>query len=207
MNNKPLQIIGRTGSLFTRLPLIFAEELGIAYDFVELKDLAALKPDEYAGNPALRMPILCENESVLYGSENICRSLAERAKTPGRIVWPEDLDDDRSRNAQELVWYCMAMQVQILMAEHVGKIPSDNVFVAKARAGLKGSLGWLEEHAADVVAALPMQRDLSLFEVALYCLVEHLQFGPTESVENHESLLAFARQFGTRPSAQRTAFR
>jgi len=57
------------------------------------------------------------------------------------------------------------------------------------------------------VAALPKQRDLSLFEVALYCLVDHLQFGPTVSVENHQSLMAFARQFGARQSAQRTAFR
>ena len=207
MNDKPLQILGRTGSLFTRLPLIFAEELGINYDFVGLEDLAALDPEEYAGNPALRMPILRDDDSVLYGSENICRSLAERAKAPAQIVWPEDLDDDLSRNAHELVWHCMAAQVQILMAEHVGKVPPNNVLLGKARAGLKGSLDWLEEHATDVVAALPKQRDLSLFEVALYCLVDHLQFGPTVSVENHQSLMAFARQFDARQSAQRTAFR
>lgn len=207
MNGKPLQIVGRTGSLFTRLPLIFAQELGIAYDFVEIKDLASMEPDDYAGNPALRMPILRDSNSVLYGAENICRSLAERAKTPALIVWPEDLVDDLSRNAQELVWHCMGAQVQILMGEHVGKLHVDNVLIAKARAGLKGSLGWLDGHAADVVTALPQQRNLSLFEVALYCLVDHLQFGPTVSVENHTSLIAFARQFGTRPSAQRTSFR
>ena len=207
MNEKPLQIVGRTGSLFTRLPLIFAEELGIAYDFIGVKDLAALEPNEYAGNPALRMPILRENNLVLFGAENICRSLAERAKTPARIVWPEDLDDVLSRNAQELVWHCMAAQVLLLMAEHVGKLPAGNVFIAKTRAGLIGSLDWLEEHASDVVMALPKKRDLSLFEVALYCLVDHIQFGPTVSVENHTLLMTFARQFGARPSAQQTSFR
>jgi glutathione S-transferase len=207
MNDKPIQIAGRKGSLFTRLPLIFAEELGIAYDFVGLKDLAAMEPAEYAGNPALRMPILRDNELVLYGSENICRSLAERANTPVRIVWPENLVDDLSRNAQELVWHCMTAQVQILMAEHIGNLSAENVYVAKARAGLKGSLDWLEEHATDVLAALPKRRDLSFFEVTLYCLVDHLQFGPTVPVENYDSLMAFARHFGARPSAQRTAFR
>ena len=207
MNDKPLQIVGRTGSLFTRLPLIFAEELSVAYDLVAIKNLAAMEPDVYAGNPALRMPILRENDSVVFGAENICRAVAERAATPARIVWPEDLGDVLSRNAQELVWHCMATQVQILMGTHVGKLPRDNVFFAKARAGLEGGLGWLDEHAADVLAALPQQRNLSLFEVALYCLIEHLQFGPTVAVSNHASLLSFACQFGTRASAQRTAYR
>jgi glutathione S-transferase len=207
MKNKPVQIVGRTGSLFTRLPLIFAEELGVAYELVLMEDLAAMEPGVYAGNPALRMPILRDADSVLFGAQNICRALAERAATPTRIVWPEDLRDVLSRNAQELVWHGMAAQVQILMGTHLAKLPAENVFFAKARSGLEGALGWLDEHLADVLASLPQQRSLSLFEVALYCLFDHLQFGPTVSVESHASLLSFARQFGTRPSAQRTAFR
>jgi glutathione S-transferase len=205
--SKHVQIMGRTGSLYTRLPLIFAEELGVAYELVAITDLAATEPAVYAGNPALRMPILRDGDSVLFGAQNICRALAERAATPARIVWPEDLGDVLSRNAQELVWHGMAAQVQVLMGTYVGKLPAENVFFAKARAGLEGTLGWLDEHAADVLLSLPQQRSLSLFEVSLYCLIEHLQFGPTVSVDNYPSLLSFARQFGTRPSAQRTAFR
>jgi glutathione S-transferase len=207
MNDEPVQIVGRTGSIFTRLPLIFAEELGIAYELVLIKDLAEMDPGVYAGNPALRMPVLRDGDSVLFGAQNICRALAERAATPVLIVWPEDLRDVLSRNAQELVWHCMAAQVQILMGTHVGELPAENIFFAKARTGLEGSLGWLDEHLADVLTSFPRQRSLSLFEVALYCLIDHLEFGPTVSVRSHASLLAFARQFGTRLSAQRTAFR
>jgi glutathione S-transferase len=205
--DKPVQIVGRTGSIFTRLPLIFAEELGVAYELVVVEDLADMEPAAYAGNPALRMPVLREGDSVLFGTQNICRALAERAKTPALIVWPEDLRDVLSRNAHELVWHCMAAQVQILMGAHVGELPVDNVIFAKARAGLDGALGWLEENAADVLASLPPRRRFSLFEVALYCLIDHLHFGPTVSIENRGWLLSFARQFGTRPSAQRTAYR
>jgi glutathione S-transferase len=207
MNDEPVQIVGRTGSIFTRLPLIFAEELGIAYELVLIEDLAEMDPGVYAGNPALRMPVLRDGDSVLFGAQNICRALAERAATPVLIVWPEDLRDVLSRNAQELVWHCMAAQVQILMGTHVGELPAENIFFAKARTGLEGSLGWLDEHLADVLTSFPRQRSLSLFEVALYCLIDHLEFGPTVSVRSHASLLAFARQFGTRLSAQRTAFR
>ena len=207
MNNQPVQIVGRTGSLFTRLPLIFAEELSVAYELMLITDLAATDPAVYAGNPALRMPILRDGDSVLFGAQNICRALAERAATPVRIVWPEDLRDVLSRNAHELVWHCMAAQVQILMGMHIGELPAENIFFAKARTGLEGALGWLDEHLADVLKSFPQQRSLSLFEVALYCLVDHLELGPTVSVKGHASLLSFARQFGTRPSAQRTAFR
>jgi glutathione S-transferase len=207
MNDKPVQIVGRTGSIFTRLPLIFAEELGVAYELVSIEDLAAMDPGVYAGNPALRMPVLRDGDSVLFGAQNVCRALAERAATPLQIVWPEDLRDVLSRNAQELVWHCMAAQVQILMGTDIGELPAENIFFVKARTGLEGALGWLDEHLPDVLTSLPRQRSLSLFEVALYCLIDHLEFGPTVSVKSHASLLSFARQFGTRLSAQRTAFR
>lgn len=207
MNNKPLGIVGRTGSLFTRLPLIFAQELGVDYEFILIKDLAALEPEVYAGNPALRMPILREGNSTIFGAQNICRALAERSTSSTRIVWPEDLTDDLSRNAQELVWHCMATQVQILMGRHVGDLPADNVFFEKPRAGLQGSLEWLDDNAVDIFSALPQERDLSLFEVALFCLIEHLKFGPTVPVANLDSLLAFADKFGARRSAQLTSFR
>ncbi len=206
MDDKPVQILGRTGSLFTRLPLIFAEELGLTYHLVVVEDLAAMDPAVYAGNPALRMPVLRDGDSQLFGAQNICRALAERAARPARIIWPEDLKDVLSRNAQELVWHCMAAQVQILMGTHIGKLSAENVFFAKARAGLEGGIAWLDEHAADVLTSLPHERTLSLFEVSLYSLIDHLEFGPTVPIATHASLVSFARRFGTRPSAQRTAF-
>ena len=100
-----IQIVGRRSSLFTRMPLIFAGELGVPFDFVPIYDMTELGPDVYAGNPALKLPILRANGSVLFGAQNICRALAERASKPARIVWPEALSDDLSRNAQELVWH------------------------------------------------------------------------------------------------------
>lgn len=207
MTTHPVQILGRPGSLFTRLPRIFAEELDVPYELVPIADLAALDPALYAGNPALRMPVLRDGATVLFGAQNICRSIAERAATPVRIVWPEDQRDALSRNAHELVWHGMGAQVQILMGTDVGELPEENLFFVKARAGLEGALGWLEAHLAEVLAALPKERRLSLFEVALHCLVEHLEFGATVPVERYVALVSFARQFGARPSAQRTAFR
>jgi glutathione S-transferase len=202
-----MQIVGRSSSLFTRMPLIFAEELAVPYRLVPIHDMTELGPEVYAGNPALKLPILRTAGSVLFGTQNICRAVAERAGKPARIVWPEDLRDDLSRNAQELVWHCMAAQVQLVMGTVVGKLPADNVYFAKARAGLENSLRWLDANLAAALNALPTPRDLSVFEVSLFCLIDHLVFRVTVPVEPYASLVSFAKEFGTKPSAQRTVYR
>lgn len=201
-----IQIIGRRSSLFTRVPLLFAEELGIRYEFVPIYDMTATDAKTYGGNPALKLPSLRIGKSLLFGAQNISRALAERSATPLRIVWPEDLRDDLARNAQELVWHAMGAQVQLVFGTIIGKLPADNVYFTKARAGFENSLRWLDRHADDMLRALPA-RDLSLFELTLFCLIEHLAFRPTLPVEPYQSLVRFSRQFSTRPSAQRTAYR
>jgi glutathione S-transferase len=202
-----MQIVGRRSSLFTRMPLIFAAELGVSHEFVPIYDMTELGPEVYAGNPALKLPILRADGSVLFGALNICRAIAERASQPARIVWPEELRDDLSRNAQELVWHCMAAQVQLIVGTIIGKLPADNVYFAKARAGLEGSLGWLDTNLPAVISALPEPRALSVFEVSLCCLVDHLTFRATIPTETYPSLTRFARELAMRPSVERTAYR
>jgi glutathione S-transferase len=201
-----LQITGRRSSLYTRLPLIFAEELAVPYELIPIHDMTATGPEVYAGNPALKLPILRAGGSTLFGAQNICRAIAERAATPKRIVWPEDLRDDLSRNAQELVWHCMAAQVQIVMGTVVNKLPADNPYFAKAQTGFENSLRWLDANLDDALRALP-QRNLSLFEASLYCLVEHLMFRKTLPVDPYSALMGFREEFSVRPSAQRTVYR
>ena len=202
-----MQIVGRRSSLFTRMPLIFAEQLAVPFELVSIHDMTALGPEVYAGNPALKLPILRNGDRVLFGAHNICRAIAERAIKPVPIVWPEQLRDDLSRNAQELVWHCMAAQVQLVVGTVIAKLSPENIYFAKARAGLEGSLRWLDTHLAEALQVLPAQRELSLFEVSLFCLTEHLGFRGTVAVEQYSALRKFTQEFAPRPSAQRTAFR
>jgi glutathione S-transferase len=206
VTSQPVQIIGRSSSLFTRVPLIFAEELGIAYELAPIYDMTSMDVDSYGGNPAFKLPSMRRGDSLLFGAQNICRALAEG---PGRsviIVWPEDMHDDVSRNAQELVWHAMAAQVQIVFGTVIGKLQANNIFFTKGRAGFEGALLWLDRHAEEALSRLP-PRDLSLFEVMLFCLVDHLVFRPTLPLEPYPSLVRFKDQFARRLSAQRTAYR
>jgi glutathione S-transferase len=203
----PFQIVGRSSSLFTRMPLIFAEELAVPFELVPVHDMTALGPEVYAGNPALKLPILRMENAALFGALNICRAIDERAERPARIVWPEEQRSILSRNAQELVWDGMAAQVQLVLGTKVGNLPADNVYFSKARAGLEGALQWLDAHVTDVISKLATPRRLSVFEVSLFCLVDHLVFRDTVSVEPYPSLLQFSRAYSERPSARRTAYR
>ncbi len=202
-----IQIVGRRSSLFTRLALIFAEELQVPYTLVPIYDMKAVDPTIYAGNPALKLPILRHGDSLLFGTQNICRALAERAtESRCRIVWPEDLRDDSTRNAQELVWHCMSAQVQLVMGTVVGELPADNVFFKKARTGIVNSLHWLDSNIDRLIAMLPQDRHLSTFEASLFCLVEHLSWRQTMVIDEHRHLNEFAKRFAERSSAQRTMY-
>ena len=201
-----LQIVGRRSSVFTRMPLIFAQELGVPYEIVPIYDMTAIGPEVYAGNPALKLPILRDGGNVLFGAQNMCRAIVERARSPKRVIWPEDLIDPLARNAQELVWHAMATQVQIVMGTVINKLPADNPYFAKAHTSLSGSLSWLDSHLPELLEKLP-PRDFSLFEVSLHCLVEHLVFRPTLQVAPYPSLLRFSQEFSERPSAHNTVYR
>ncbi|SEI43493.1 glutathione S-transferase family protein [Frateuria terrea] len=199
------RLVGRSSSHFTRLVRLFAEELGVAYAFVPLHDLASRDPADYAGNPALKLPVLVLPEGPVFGAENICHALAERASQPARIVWTGQLPDLRARNAQELVWHGMNAQVQLVFGMQVARLPAENVYFAKAADGFRNALAWLDANLESVLRGLPAH-DLSLLEASLFCLLEHLAFRDTLPLAPYRHLAAFAAAWRERPAAQRTAY-
>jgi glutathione S-transferase len=202
-------LIGRSSSHFTRVARMFGEELGVPYRLQVVTDLMSLDVSVYGQNPALKIPVLREGDQSLLGTENICRRFAELA---GRgedlsIVWPEHLRDARARSAQELIWHAMAAQVHLVVTTIFGHVPSDNVAIAKVRASLEGSLYWLDAHVGQAIDVLPKGRALSLLEVTLLCLVEHLTFRPTVEITRYSRLRDFALDYGQRRSAEHTRYR
>ena len=206
--DRPLRFTGRSSSHFTRVAAIFAHELGLPFTLDVVYDLTRTDTEVYGGNPALKVPTLHLGESVLFGTENICRKLVEIAGRAGdaRILLSEQLGDDLVRCAQELVWHTMSAQVQLRVGIKVCKLPADNPFFAKARAGMEHSLAWLDSRLNQFLGLLPAARDLSLLEVTLFCMYEHIAFLPTVSLEPYANLKGFVARFAGRESARRTPF-
>ncbi|MGN2245551.1 glutathione S-transferase family protein [Frateuria sp. GZRR35] len=199
------RLVGRSSSHYTRLARLFAEELGIAYAFEPVHDLASRDPADYAGNPALKLPVLVLAQGPVFGAENICRTLAEGVGDSRRILWTEQLPDPRARNAQELIWHGMGAQVQLVFGMQVARLPAENVYFAKAADGFRNALAWLDANLESVLHGLP-PHDLSLLEASLFCLLEHLEFRDTLPLAPYHHLAAFTEAWRERPAARRTRY-
>ena len=197
---------GRSSSHYVRTVRILAHELGVPLQFTPVYDMTGLSPGSYAGHPAMKVPCLHVGGEPVFGTENICRTLARLSGRAAQVTWPEQLADITCGNAQELVWHCMAAQVQIVFGTVFAKLPPDNLYFTKSRAGLEGALAWLDAHVPHVLAELPPARTLSLFEVTLYCLVDHLAFRPSVPVAGYPALLRFKEGWSVRASAQATPY-
>ncbi|MBX3226210.1 MAG: glutathione S-transferase family protein [Labilithrix sp.] len=194
-----IRIVGRSSSHYTRVTRMFALELGVEHRFEPILQLGSVDASTYAGNPALKMPSLVDDEGPLFGTENICRRLARGRRD---VVLRGDVEVRVVANAEELTLHGMAADVDVILAKLAGQPASPKVV-----RGLENSLAWLDEHLAAVRAALPAGRAPSFVEVALYCLVEHLPFREVVDVAPYSRLATFCQEFGARASAVETAYR
>lgn len=197
-----LLLIGRSSSHFTRVVRIFAAELGVDYELREVRRLLSLEVEDYGGNPALKLPSLRDEEGLWFGTLPLCRRLARRVAKPPHIVWPEDLQTPLASNAQELVVQAMATGVSLILSESSGASPHRD----KQLASLRETLRWLDQHLQSILAELPDTRELSFFEVTLFCMFTHLQFRPVMPLEGVDALRVFCDEFSTRASAHLTAY-
>lgn len=184
-----MKLFGRSSSHYTRVVRMFAHERGIEYELVVVHDLKSLDSASYE-HPALKLPVLRDGDTVVFGTENICRTLAGNLETPPVL-----------RNSQELVWHAMQAQVQLIMGTIIGRLPADNIYFVKIRRGFEGALAWLDAN-VDLVP-----RDATLLPITLFCLVDHMTFRPTLPLDPYPALTTFAREYGERPSAVATAYR
>ena len=201
-----MHLYGRSSSHFTRIPRIFAAELGVDVEFHPIRDFMSTEPADYGGHPAMKMPTLVTDAGTWFGSLPICRELAQCSDLSLDIVWPEDLHRPVASNAQELVLTAMSTEVGLLMGKASG-VAADNAHQAKLQASLLGAMQWLEINWSGAIDTLAPERDLSFLEVSMFCLVEHLEFRELLSLAAYPGLRAFRQRFSERSSARATAFK
>jgi glutathione S-transferase len=181
---------------------MFALELGVEHDFQIVFDIMSADARDYADNPALKVPVLVDEQGPLFGTENICRALALRSGRGGRVVLRGETAARVVANAEELVLHVMGAEVSLIMAKLSGTPAPEKVV-----RGIEKSLDWLDQNLDSVRAALPASRIVSFVEVALFCFVRHLPFRELMTVERWRTLAAFADELGTLASARATEFR
>jgi glutathione S-transferase len=210
MNSSPeVVLVGRSSSHFTRTARIFALELGVAHAFRPVLDLTATAPARYADNPALKVPVLVDEQGSLFGTENICRELARRSGQRQRVVLRGDASHRLLANAEEMVLHAMSNGVTLIMlgvgaTADAAPLPPPP---PKVRRSLEHALEFLDENVEAARAALPADRLISFFETSLYCLTTHLPFRNIMGVGGYARLRVFCDEFGQRAGARATPYR
>lgn len=199
-------LVGRSSSHFTRVARIFALELRVEHEFEIVRDLKSKDMADYAGNPTLRLPILRVRSETWFGSLSICRQLHELSGRRRLVEWPEATAAVSLANAQELVAQAMATEVTVIMLKVAGGGTAGE-YASKLERGLNNTMVWLNEHLNEALDCLRSERELSHFEVALFCLLEHLEFRQVVPIDGYSSLVRFRDAFGKRLSSKRTAYR
>lgn len=194
---------GRSSSHFTRVARVFALELAVPFDFRPIPDLTLLDPSAYGGNPALKIPVLVDEQGALFGAENICRALLSRSgRASASVVMRGDVPARVVANAEELTLHVMSAGVSLLMAKAAG-----NDAPPKVAPSLENSLRYLDETLGAALAVLPRERLISFLEVTLYCVISHLEFRQMADVSAFHALREFCLQFAERESAKATHYR
>lgn len=201
-----IEIVGRQSSHYTRQVRLLAHELGVDYMLQPIHDLLGEDPATFAGNPALKLPAVRQGDVVIWGSLNACRWIARQAPDGAtRVAWPEDATTPLLMNAHEVVAHAMAAQVEVVFHDIVSKRPADATS-RKRRTSLALCLAWLDAHLDAIHAELPEER-IALFDLGLFCLLEHLPFRNPMDLSRMPRLTGFAGEFGLRASAQATPYR
>jgi glutathione S-transferase len=198
-----VELWGRSSSHFTRVARMFAAELSIPHHFRPVLDLTTLDPSAYAENPALKVPVLVDEQGALFGAENVCRALLRRSeKAAALVVMRGDVPERAVENAEELILHVMSSEVFLIMAKATG-----NVAPPKVTPSMHNSLRYIDETLDATLAALPKHRLFSFLEVTLFCLLTHLEFRQIMDVSGFQRLRAFCLLFAERESAKVTAYR
>lgn len=199
-----LVLLGRSSSHYTRTARIFALELSVPHTFRPVLDLTSPDAATYAGNPALKMPVLIDAEGPLFGTENICRALAVRSGARAGVVLRGDIAGRLVENVEEMTLHVMSTEVVLIMAKMAG---DERAVPPKVRRSLENALAHLNDNVDRALDALPADRALSFLEAALFCTMTHLPWRQVADVANYERLTAFCARFGERASARQTEYR
>lgn len=186
-----IEILGRSSSHYTRMVRLLAHALGVDCTLRPIHDLMSEDPAIFAGNPALKLPALrivraagdeadaasagTPTETVYWGSANACRQLARTVPDgEARVFWHEQAHSALLANAHEVLAHAMAAQVEVVFHDVVSQRAEDAAS-RKPRRSLVLCLAWLDAHLDAVHAELPQGR-IALFDLGLFCLLEHLPF-------------------------------
>ncbi len=185
------RLYGTARSHFARIVRVLGLELGIEFDWVDVGNVA--DAELFGGNPLMQVPALDDGGRSVWGVQNICEYLVERA---GKDPLGVRTSDWSETNLVYVVQGVMSAEVQLILAERAGMESRGGVF-DKVRARLKNGLAFIEDHVGD-------EGPLRYSQVCVVSMWDHLRLYENASVADAPRIEAAVERLGRHASLAAT---
>jgi len=162
-----MQLLATRLSHYSRKVRILLDHYGLAYELVDVGNVASPDPAQFDGNPLMKIPVLKDQGRWLIESDHIAAYLVRTYDPTDR--YEVLTTDPATLNARAVLNGVMAEEVKVILAERTGLDTAPHAFFHKARAAIDQGLRWLEARAASFRPAQPRY-----LEFHLVCLWDHL---------------------------------
>lgn len=166
---KRLKLYATPLSHFARKIYILLHALDLPFELVLVEDLLSSNPEDFGGNPILRIPTLVDEETWVVESDRIAQYLVEEYDPEDRFgVLSMDV---AQRNALSMINAAMGAEVEILLSQRSGIDGiQDYHYFQRYYTVIEQCLHWLETEGP----FLWPSQDISYLDIALVCMWDHL---------------------------------
>ena len=156
-------------SHFSRKIRLLFDFYGVAYESIDVGNVAQADAAKFAGNPVMRVPVLVDGATWMLESDHIAGYLVGKVDPQDRFhVLTRDAP---TLNARAMLNAVMSEEVKVIIARRT-EVPTEKyVFFDKALKMIEGGLAWLEANASVFNTDHPRY-----LEFHLVCAWDHLEY-------------------------------
>ena len=137
-------VYGTPRSHFTRKVLILLDHLKVPYDLADIGNVATPERKAFAGNPAMNVPVLKDEDIWMIESDHIASYIVRTNDLSD--IYRVLTTDINTLNARSIMNTMMANEVKIILAERTGTDVEAHTIFRKAKLAIEHSLDWLDQH-------------------------------------------------------------
>jgi len=188
-------------SHFARKVRVVLAELEVPFELIFVDDLLSSDPEDFGGNPILRIPTYRDDDHWVVESDQIAHYIVEK-HDPSDGLHVTRLTPDE-RNVLSMINAAMAAEVEILLSQRSGiaNIESENYFRRHFKV-MRLCLDWLEAEAPRFWTA----NEFSYLDIALACMWDHVNHYETiEGLDRYSWVSERVSMFAARRSLAESA--
>lgn len=185
-------------SHFSRKVRILLELYSIAYEFIDIGNVADASLDIFGKNPIMKVPTLVDGENWLIESDHIAQYLVDKFDSTDK--YQVKIESVLDLNIRAVLNGIMSEEVKVILGKRTSIPIEEYPFFDKALASIGYGLDWLELNYPKVDIQTLRYRDIHLV-----CLWEHLDCFEIVPLDKYKNLKESVSLIVNLPVIKRTS--